>query len=343
MVLAVSGEAHAEPVYDPVAVPADPPAAVEVVVQDAERDRELVFTVRVPPRASAEGESAPETLPLVIFSHGAGGSGAAFESLSEALAARGYVVIHPWHSDSEALRRRQGGETYDRRRPADQLVERVDLADRIADVRFIIDHLPLFERELELPTPIDPERIGMAGHSAGAMTTQVAAGLRFFPPQRGLGNRRGRGETRGISTPIPEIRAFAIISGQGTTRPSLNEQSWADMDRPTLTITGSRDESRVSSETPASRRHPFEFAPPTGNKYLLWMEGATHSSFQGSRQANALREQPPDNVDWIERLTTASVVALMDAYLLGKPEAQAWLRSGAAATIPGGEAEWQHK
>ncbi|MDY7110169.1 MAG: hypothetical protein SYC29_16180 [Planctomycetota bacterium] len=320
----------------------EPPKAIvrtapaqEITLRDAARDRDVLLTVRRP-RADDNDHDVGETggpAPLVIFSHGAGGSGEAFEHLSTALALRGYVVVHPWHSDSIKLAQRRGERGHDPKRGLDQLVDRVDLRDRLADVQFILESIDELEKALEAPGLIDRQRIGMAGHSAGAMTTQTAAGLMFYPRARG----------RGRSMPVEEIDAFAVISGQGTTRRSITERSWETCTRPMLVVAGSRDETSLTDETPASRRHPFEHAPADGTKYLLFIDGATHSSYQGRDASRRLREETPLNVDWIERITTAAVVAHMDAYVRDDKAAKTWLDSGAIKAIEGGRLEWRHK
>jgi predicted dienelactone hydrolase len=303
----------------------------ELQLPDAARGRDVVLTVRHP--VAAEGQH----FALVIFSHGAGGSGEAFASLSDALAARGCVVVHPWHSDSIALERREGGRGFDPARGLSQVVDRVDLADRLLDVQFVIDHVGELERQLDLlPGSIDPQRIALAGHSAGAMTAQAAAGLTYHALRRS-------GASRGISTPIEKIKAFALISPQGVNDRFITQDSWQACTRPMLTITGSADTSRVSDETPQSRRHPFEYAPADGTKYLAFIDGATHSSFQGPARTRLLREASPANIDWIESITTRAVIAMVDAYVNGLAPARAWLDRGDITTIPGGSLEWKHK
>ena len=329
-IVAITTSCFAEPGYDPAPTIHDAAKPREISIHDEDRGKDLLLTVRAP--ADAIGPCA-----LVIFSHGAGGSGDAFEHLSVSLAQRGYVVVHPWHSDSIALATRNGEPPLDPGRGLDQIVSRVSIPDRIADIRLIIRSTDAIANALGAGFLIDPARVGLAGHSAGAMTTQAAAGVSFTP------QRRARA-ARAISVPIPGISAFAVISGQGTTAPSLNENSWAEIDRPMLVVAGSRDTSPVSKEIPpASRRHPYEFAPADGLKFLLYIEGATHDSYQGSVNAQFLREEKPENAEWIERVTTLSVVALMDAYIRRDPDAERWLKAGAVREIPGGILEWRAK
>ena len=54
------------------------------------------------------------------------------------------------------------------------------LPARVADCKWILAHIDEIEAKIERPGLIDVERTAMAGHSAGAMTTQALAGIRFF-------------------------------------------------------------------------------------------------------------------------------------------------------------------
>jgi len=171
----------------------------------------------------------------------------------------------------------------------------------------------------------------MAGHSAGAMTTQAVAGLRFYV----------WGKPRTMVD--PRLDAFAVISGQGTARRSIREDSWQDIDKPWLVITGSKDKIRIGNETPETRRHPYDYAPADGTKHLVFIEGATHSSYQGKGVGALLDGGSPDNVEWIVEVTNMSVLAFFDAYLKDSEAAKAWLDDGKIAKHPGGELEALHK
>ena len=303
----------------------------EFLLRDNARGKDLPIRVRAP-EPTAE---APGPFPLVVFSHGMGGSSSAFGLLSEHLAAHGYVVIHPTHADSVRL----GTRTEQRQRALQLLrdprgaTQSVDLVGRVGDVKFVLDALDEIEAELERPGLIDRERIGMAGHSAGAMTTQVLGGMRF--------GRRGR--AIGGVLAEPRFDAFAVISGQGTTRGTLTEDSWKSVDRPWLVVAGSEDVSAASNETPESRRHPFDHAPADGTKYLMFMEGATHSSYQGKGPGAALDGKLPDNPEWIVETTNTGVLAFFDAYVKGDGAALRWLSGGAFAERSGEGLEFRQK
>jgi predicted dienelactone hydrolase len=81
--------------YDPLAVPAGQPEHRDTTITDAKRSRDIPIRIYLP------GRAAPS--PVVIFSHGLGGTRAGSEYLGDHWAQRGYVVVfvqHPGSDDS---------------------------------------------------------------------------------------------------------------------------------------------------------------------------------------------------------------------------------------------------
>lgn len=112
--------------------------------------------------ATRDAPVAPGKHPLVLLSHGSGGSELGHADLAEALARRGYVVAAPRHQgDSYDRPEGRGSDVQLYARPW-QAVATLDAV--LADPR--------------LSAAIDPKRIGMAGFSAGGYTTLVMAGAR---------------------------------------------------------------------------------------------------------------------------------------------------------------------
>ncbi|PSB31432.1 alpha/beta hydrolase [Chlorogloea sp. CCALA 695] len=64
-------------------------SANHIILIDHKRDRQLPLKIYYP--------HAPGLFPVIIFSHGAGGSKAAFTYLSTFLASCGYICIHSTH------------------------------------------------------------------------------------------------------------------------------------------------------------------------------------------------------------------------------------------------------
>jgi predicted dienelactone hydrolase len=281
-------------------------------------------------------------LPLVIFSHGAGGSGDAFGELSRHLASHGYVVIHPTHSDSLKARPKAGEDLRGLRDDPRQIRRNVDPQGRLDDVRLILDRLDKIEQEVAglhdaaRVGRIDRDRIAIAGHSAGALTTQMAIGVKT----RGMRAAGGRGGIR--SQGDARLKAAVVISGQGLTNLMFTEESWRDLAKPMLVFAGSLDTTAISDETPESRRHPFEYSRP-GDKYLVWIEGATHGSYQGRELSRFLGESPTTDVKVITNAVASATLAFLDAHIRDATEARKYLAGNGLSRLTGGAANLSAK
>lgn len=299
--------------------------------------RDVPIKVRFP-----IGASGP--LPVVVFSHGMGGSSSAFPELTEHFATYGYVVILPTHSDSVKLRREKGEEAgREMLTNPTGYVRNVKPFERVDDIKRILDALPTIEQKIfaDGRATISRDAIAMAGHSAGAMTTQLAFGVKA--------RRRILGGVESVAD--PRFKAAIVISGQGLKTRLFTNDSWADLEKPMLVITGSQDTAKVGNDTPESRRHPFEYAPASKGEpqtYLLWIEGATHSSYAGKSTASVLGEKPEDPA-MVAAATASATLAFLDAYV--KPPAtgdeakaaRAYLGGDGISKQSGGKASVQSK
>ena len=103
--------------------------------------------------------------PLVMFSHGAGGNGSGYAWFGEYLASHGYLVAMAYHYRAN---------TFD----SSALYVRNRLWQRPRDVSLDITHLL---RDKSWGTHIDPNQIGVAGHSQGGFTALWMGGARVNP------------------------------------------------------------------------------------------------------------------------------------------------------------------
>jgi len=308
--------------------------STDLKLRDDARKKDLPLRV-LAPTATPE---APGPFPLILFSHGLGGSRDAFPDLTRHWCSHGYIVILPTHIDSIQQRRENGEDLSHLRRDIKALERDSNPLDRIADIRFILDSLDDLESRVEsLRTAdnkplIDRDRIGMAGHSAGAFTTQMVFGVKL----KGLVAMRSFAD--------PRIDAAILISGQGTNRRALTKDSWAEINKPMMVITGSKDTARIGNETPETRQDPFRYAPP-GDKYLIFIEGATHSSYTG--QANAMRLDPDqpdaDTLKMVEQVTASGTLAFWDAFLRADPQAREYLAGQSLPALSEGRARLDRK
>lgn len=345
---------HLEHAYAPEG-PALEVVTLDITLHDGARAKDLELRIRAPKLPASAPDATHAPLPLIIFSHGAGGAKDAFPDLSTHWASRGYIVVHPTHSDSISLRREKGEDLSRLRENPRNLVMDVDGPDRLADASFIIDSIPAIADAINehvketnpelpgaagsLPLAIDATRIGMAGHSAGAYTTQIAFGAKVRGPRWGTLRLKSHAD--------PRIKAAILISGQGTTNRSLTKDSWSDISGPMMVYAGSLDVSRISDETPESRREPFEYAKP-GDKYLVYIDGATHGSYQGKGLATMLRENPTTDIEVITAAVSSGTTAFFDRYLKADDEAvshvaKTYLESDALIKLTSGAAEYKRK
>jgi predicted dienelactone hydrolase len=319
-----------------------------VVLDDAARGKQLELKVYHPL------DGGP--YPLVVFSHGMGGSKDVGAPLMEYWASHGYVVICPTHSDSVKLRRSEG-KSINKYVMLREFGSRDELrVSRVEDDVLILDSLDVIEqRHPELAGLIDHGRIGISGHSAGAMTTQLLMGAKCELPESGgmAGFHDGR------------FDCALVLSGQGANRAGFSEQSWEDVAMPVMVMTGSLDYVGGTRQTPQSRCDPYTFSPP-GDKYLVFINNALHSSFTGKAAqlaadladdnrlglANSIEArftsedldtiQSTDQVAIFDYVKLASL-RFWDAHLKGDGDALAWLTSDALADFSGGEVEYSYK
>lgn len=292
------------------------------VLHDAKRNKDLPLTLHVP--------DAPGPHPLIVFSHGAGGSGANYNGITTRWASRGYLVIAPTHADSTSLlppNERRGVRAGELVR--DVLTDPDGWANRARDVTFILDSLDELERLVpRLAGKIDRDRIGVAGHSYGAHTAQVIAGAKI--------RTKPSGELQGFAD--PRVKAALLMSAQGEGQMGLAEGSWDALRIPLMVMTGSEDRG-AKGQDPMWRKAPFMHSA-AGDKYWVFIEGATHSSFVGRladiTTGGGLRraEDPRPQRDHkgifhaVQQLTTA----FWDAHVKDDAQAEQLLQSGKLAT-----------
>jgi predicted dienelactone hydrolase len=149
---------------------ADEPSPFEVLEfdwVDIKRQRAVPVRLYWPHAVAASAQ-----VPLVVFSHGIGGSRRGYRYLGEHWSSHGIASLHLQHVGSDRSLW-LGNPLGIIGRLQDAAQER-EAAERPRDLRFALDQLlggPFGER-------IDAKRIVAAGHSYGANTTLLAAGAR---------------------------------------------------------------------------------------------------------------------------------------------------------------------
>ncbi len=231
---------------------------------DRRRNRELALRVRWPESAGP--------WPLLLFSHGLGGSREGGALWGQAWSEAGFVVIHLQHPGSDLAVWLQGLDALRAAANATQFIARV------ADVKFVLDEVARRHAAAEAGwSQLRLDAIGMSGHSFGAQTTMALAGKRYAVAAPGLADGRLRG-----------FMAFSPALSPGGMSPA---EQFGAVTRPVMCLTGSLDAEPLGNFADgASRWRVFE-GLPAGAKAGLWLDAADHMSFAG--QALPLRGPGP--------------------------------------------------
>jgi predicted dienelactone hydrolase len=269
------------------------------VWHDAKRDRDVPVKIYSPATTNMAH-------PVIIYSHGLGGSREGYQYLGQYWAARGYVVVHLQHAGSDDGVWRDTP-VWKRKNAMQKSAANVDNAiNRPLDVTFAIDELERMNRESDSwRGRLDLDRIGVAGHSFGAFTTLASAGMVLQP---------GRRVEKSFSD--PRIKAAIPMSSPATR--SDPEKSFGAIKIPCLHMTGTLDSSPIGETSPAQRRIAYDHSNGS-DQYLITFKEGDHMIFSGRGGAR-------NNQDEIfQRLIQQSSTAFWDAYLRGDARAKSWL------------------
>lgn len=267
---------------------------------DPHRARRVIkVVIRYPKRL---GATPLGKRPLIVFSHGLGGSANMYSYFGDHLASHGYFVIHPQHAGSDAEVVRQGGQV------ALQLATTQihNYVDRPLDIGYVLDQVSSLRRD-PLLRNVDMSKVAVAGHSFGAYTALAAVGQTVTTNGCQLSFRDAR------------IKAALAMSSQGVGTIGLTEQSWRAIRVPVMTMTGSEDYG-LGTDDVADRRDAFDGMRP-GLKFHLTIKDAEHHAFS-DHQRRSLTPRDPRHHGWI----LAAATAFFRATIEGDQPALEWLQ-----------------
>jgi len=283
------------------------PAALLEDWKDAARDRTIPIKIDY-------AKTIDKPTPVVIISHGLGGSREGLAYIGQYWAEHGYVAVHLQHPGSDStlwkgLPPGAGMQAMKKGMTVEQF------SARIEDVKFALDEL---KRRNDDPSwalhgKLNLDQIAMAGHSFGAITTQAMCGETF---------------PNGKSFFDPRIKvgiAFSPSPPPG----GDSKTAFASITIPIFYWTGTNDTapSTISSLKAIQRREPFD-ATAKNDAYLVILTDGDHMVFNG-RLTEQPDERPNDTVwhDLIEKGTTA----FLDKYLKRDAAQGKYLDDGAFA------------
>lgn len=301
--------------YDPLDIGAMPlPAGMDLTVHDGARNRDIPVRVYLP--------SQSEPAPVVLFSPGLGGSREINAFLGGHWAARGYVAVFLQHpgSDDSVWKGQPQGEAMAAMKSAASLD---NFLLRVKDIPAVLDQLDLWNKQSghALAGRLDMGKIGMSGHSFGALTTQAVSG-----------------ESLGAQGPIftdPRIKS-ALVFSPSTPRRQDPATAFASVRIPWMLMTGTKDVSPIGQADLASRLgvYPQLHGAP---KYEVVLDNAEHSAFTDRALPGDSEPRNPNH----HRVMLALSTAFWDTYLRGDPEAAAWLNGPGPRSVLQAEDKWQ--
>jgi predicted dienelactone hydrolase len=307
--------------YDPLALPeAASPAPLDFKVQDPKRERALPIRVYLP--------ATKQAAPVVLFSHGLGGSCQNNPYLGKHWSARGYAVVFVQHpgSDESVWRGQRPGQIPMAMKQAASLE---NFMLRVADIPAVLDQLTRWHAEEAhaLRGRLDLSRIGMSGHSFGAVTTQAVSGQSL--------------PVRGARFTDPRIKAAVAMSPSVPAAGSA-ERAFGSVTLPWLLMTGTKDVARIGAMTIGgdldSRLGVYPALPP-GDKYELVLHDAEHGAFGERSLPNEGTNRNPNH----HRVILALSTAFWDTSLRGDAEARAWLNGESPRSVMEKDDKWQRK
>jgi len=301
--------------YDPLAVDKSfTPIHVDVTIHDAARHRDLPVRVYLPTNTTPE--------PVVLFSHGLGGTRAGSVFLGKHWAARGYVAVflqHPGSDDSVWKDKPKS----QRLRAMNQAASLENFLLRAADVPAVINQLEIWNADKTnfLFGRMDLKKIGMSGHSFGAVTTEAVRGETFPLDGQKLTDSR--------------ITA-AIAFSPSSPKDGSAEKTFAAVKIPWLLMTGTKDVAPIGGQDVASR---LKIYPALHNapKYEVVLFNAEHSVFTDRALPGEREPRNPNH----HRVILALSTAFWDAYLRGDPAALAWLDGAGPRSVMEPADHWQ--
>jgi len=191
---------------------------------------------------------------------------------------------------------------------------------RPRDASAILDRIGTIATQIGVA--IDPANVAVLGHSGGAHAVMALAGavIDVSPSVHAMPSRDAR------------FKAYVANSPQGLGRMGLTATSWAAITVPMMIQTG-RNDGTSTSPPPADRR----VRPPDRPRRVPALPRPRELDPRGVRA----RARP--GITGNELTLASTAVAFLDAYVLKRPEAVAWLATDALNQATGGRSTLSRK
>jgi dienelactone hydrolase len=287
-----------------------PLRAKEIITTFGALDLDWVDNARqraVPVRLYLPNDARPA--PLIVFSHGIGGSRRGYRWLGEHVASRGMASLHVQHVGSD--RALWTGNVFNLVGRLQDAAHDTEAIARVHDLRFALDALLAGE----LAARIDVNRIVAAGHSYGANTTLLASGARV--PREG----------RVIDLHDDRVRAAVVISAPPFYGEPEPRKILGGIKVPSLHVTATEDIIRIPGYYSGAEDRVKVFDATGGpRKWLAVYEGGSHSMFTDRAATGGVTLNPQ-----VKAATQGLVMAFLNEVFDGDASAlTAWPQRHAA-------------
>jgi dienelactone hydrolase len=235
---------------------------------DAARNRPVLAKLYLP-------SDAAKPVPLVVFSHGIGGSREGYSYLGKHWAANGVAVLHLQHVGSD--RSVWFGNPVQMVTRLQSAAQDGEAINRAKDASFALDKLLA---DSALAQRIDRERIAAAGHSYGANTTMLLAGAQV---QR---------ESGAVNLRDARVKAALLLSappfyGEGDPKPIVG-----GIAIPSMHVTATADDIKIPGYSSGLKDREEVFGAMGAKRALAVFQGGSHSVFTDRLGTGGIQQNP---------------------------------------------------
>ena len=255
-----------------------------------------------------------EKCPVIIFSHGLGGSNEKCAYLGQAWAAQGFVSVHVQHPgiDDQVWK----GKIRPVKELRDMYSQHWSGRTQANDIRFVLNQLDwLVADGNSFGQMLDMAHVGVAGYDLGGLAAMLVAGQQ--PPDRGT------------SLHDPRVKAIVVMSPPVADQMSFAPVSYGAMTTPALFFTGTEDDGVVGPTKASQRRIPFDYMQGQ-DRFLITYQDAGHLIYSG----HFLPMKSLDDQKYQANIAQTSLL-FWRAYLKEEPAVHAYFHGRSLGSIVG--------
>ncbi|MGE0668062.1 MAG: alpha/beta hydrolase family protein [Sphingomonadales bacterium] len=308
---------------DPYISPRSSSAVIAETVRivDPARGVAMDCTVRRPERCEAPLPVVVYSVPMDWSTSKPTADGA---HIAEHLAAAGYLAVTVRHPDTDRLVFPEY--PADRRDTASYGLERAEepasQLHRIADLRFLLDALEVWNDRGPLQGLVDLDRIGMSGHSFGGLAAMALAGQKVAPDLTCCRDAR-----------VKAVATYGIMCSPV----GAPAQTYTGIHVPVLYVVGAFDHTYGRWYTPSDKLAGFRRCPAR-NRYAVMLDLADHHTYPGGR---TIAGNANNGELLCQQWTRCLALAFWDAWLLGDAAARRWLEVDMEGLLDGDGRMWR--